>query len=92
MKLNHSAAKAAVVAAAMMFANVAHASGLAKGRSVLANVQSEMQLYIPLVATLALGILGILYATKVMHFRSVAQWAGGVIIAGSASEIVAMLF
>jgi hypothetical protein len=92
MKRNQAAAKAAVVAAVMMFANVAHAAGLAKGRSVLATVQTEMQLYIPLVATLALGILAILWATKVMHFRSVAQWAGGVILAGSASEIVSMLF
>lgn len=92
MKRNQAAAKAAVVAAVMMVTNVAHASGLSRGRSVLTNIQAEMQLYIPIVATIALCILAILWATKVLHFRSVAQWAGGVILAGSAGELVSMLF
>jgi type IV secretory pathway VirB2 component (pilin) len=81
-----------VVAVAMVGgAGTAEAQGLARARSVLQNFQGELMLLVPIVAVIALILLAILWATKVIRFHSLVQWGGGVILVGCASQLVTML-
>lgn len=79
-----------VVAIASSGAN-AQAQGLSRARSTLQNFQSELMLFVPIVAVVSLIILAILWGLRVIHFRTLAQWGGGVLIVGAASQLVNML-
>ena len=72
-------------------AGSAEAQGLSKARSVLQNFQSELMLFIPIVAVVSLIVLGILWGLRVIHFRTLAQWGGGILVVGCASQLVSML-
>ena len=78
------------VALASAAAN-AEAQGLSRARSTLQNFQSELMLFVPIVAVVSLIILAILWGLRVIHFRTLAQWGGGVLIVGAASQLVNML-
>jgi hypothetical protein len=67
------------------------AQGLSKARSTLQTFQGELLLFIPIVAVVSLIILAILWGLRVVHFRTLAQWGGGVLIVGCAAQIVTML-
>jgi type IV secretory pathway VirB2 component (pilin) len=43
------------------------------------------------VAVVSLVILAVLWGLRVIHFRTLAQWGGGVLIVGCASQLVNML-
>jgi type IV secretory pathway VirB2 component (pilin) len=75
----------------LLTASPAAAQGLSRARSVMDSFRSELLTIIPIVAVVALIVLGILYATKAVEFRSLMRWFVGVIIVGSASSLVAML-
>jgi len=80
------------VAAALAFVTgTAEAQGLSKARSVLQNFQSELMLFVPIVAVVSLIVLGILWGLRVIHFRTLAQWGGGVLVVGCAAQLVSML-
>ena len=72
-------------------AGVASAQGLSRARTTLQNFQSELMLFVPIVAVVSLVILAVLWGLRVIHFRTLAQWGGGVLIVGCASQLVTML-
>ncbi len=78
------------VALASWAAN-AEAQGLSRARSTLQNFQSELMLFVPIIAVVSLIILAILWGLRVIHFRTLAQWGGGVLLVGAASQLVNML-
>ena len=69
----------------------AKAQGLSRARSTLQNFQSELMLFVPIVAVVSLIVLAILWGLRVIHFRTLAQWGGGVLLVGAASQLVNML-
>jgi hypothetical protein len=76
---------------AMSATGTAEAQGLSKARSALQTFQGEVMLLIPIVAVLSLVVLGILWGLKVIRFVTLAQWGGGVLVVGCASQLVSML-
>ena len=81
-----------VIAVAMASsAATAEAQGLSRARTVLQNFQSELMLFIPIVAVVSLVVLGILWGLRVIRFTTLAQWGGGVLVVGCASQLVNML-
>ena len=66
-------------------------AGLSRARGALETIESELLTIIPVVAVIALILLSIGYATKSVEKETFYRWAIGVIIAGSAAEITAML-
>jgi len=78
------------VALASSAAN-AQAQGLSRARSTLQTFQSELMLFVPIVAVVSLVVLGVLWGLRVIHFRMLAQWGGGILIVGAASQLVSML-
>jgi len=72
-------------------ARAAEAQGLSRARSTLQSFQSELMLFVPIVAVVSLVILAVLWGLRVIHFRTLAQWGGGVLIVGAASQLVNML-
>ncbi len=73
------------------FAAATEAQGLSRARSTLQNFQGELMLFVPIVAVVSLVILAVLWGLRVIHFRTLAQWGGGVLIVGCASQLVNML-
>ena len=67
------------------------AQGLSRARSVLQRFQSELMLFVPIVAVVSLIILAILWGYRVIHFRTLVQWGGGILLVGCASELVNMV-
>lgn len=86
-KLSHLAVALSVT----FFAGSAGAQGLSRARSTLQNFQGELMLFVPIVAVVSLVILAVLWGLRVIHFRTLAQWGGGVLIVGCASQLVNML-
>ncbi len=72
-------------------AGAAEGQGLSRARSTLQSFQSELMLFVPIVAVVSLIILGVLWGLRVIHFRTLAQWGGGILIVGAASQLVNML-
>ncbi|MDF4211145.1 TrbC/VirB2 family protein [Pseudomonas protegens] len=66
--------------------------GLSKGKSVLEDFKSELTTIIPVIAIIALMLLGIGYASKFVEKETFGRWAVGIIVAGSAAQITAMFF
>ena len=48
-------------------------------------------LFVPIVAVVSLIVLGVLWGLRVIHFRTLAQWGGGILIVGAATQLVSML-
>lgn len=72
-------------------AGTAEAQGLSRARGVLQNFQSELMLLIPIVAVISLVVLGVLWGLRVIRFATLAQWGGGVLVVGCATQLVGML-
>ena len=85
-------ARGAVAMAFLAATSSAEAAGLQRATSVVNSLTSDLRVFIPLVAVLALMVLGLLWGTKVIRFVTLIQYGAGVIIAGSAAEFVSMLF
>ncbi|WP_248345822.1 TrbC/VirB2 family protein [Anaeromyxobacter paludicola] len=79
------------VVAMTSLAGTVRAEGLSRARSTLQNFQGELMLFIPIVAVVSLIILAVLWGLRVIHFRTLAQWGGGVLMVGCASQLVSML-
>jgi len=77
--------------AIVCFAGAAEAQGLSRARSTLQNFQAELMLFVPIVAVVSLIVLAVLWGLRVIHFRTLAQWGGGVLIVGAAGQLVNML-
>lgn len=77
--------------AIVCFAGAAEAQGLSRARSTLQNFQAELMLFVPIVAVVSLIVLAVLWGLRVIHFRTLAQWGGGILIVGAATQLVNML-
>jgi hypothetical protein len=77
---------------AFMIPDSAMAAGLSKAKGIMDQFKTELLTIIPVVAVIALIILGIGYATKHVDKSTFVRWAIGIIIAGSAAEITAIFF
>ncbi len=80
-----------VVVAGVLWTMVVEAQGLSRARTTLQAFQSELLLFVPIVAVVSLIILAVLWGLRVIHFRTLAQWGGGVLLVGCASQLVNML-
>ncbi len=80
-----------LVVAATCWAMAVSAQGLSRARTTLQSFQSELLLFVPIVAVVSLIILAILWGLRVIHFRTLAQWGGGVLLVGCATQLVNML-
>lgn len=68
------------------------AAGLEKAKGVLEQLQSELTTIVPIAAAVMLLIIGLAYAGRFMEKDTFVRWAIGIIIAGSAVQITALLF
>lgn len=71
---------------------MASAQGLQKGKGILEKFNTELTTIIPVVATIILVLLAIGYAWKMVEKDTFVRWGVGVLIAGSAAQIVALFF
>ena len=78
--------------AAFCFTQPAAAQGLTKAKGVLEKLQSELTSIVPIAAAVILLCLGIAYAGRFIEKDTFVRWSLGVIIAGSAVQITALLF
>ena len=83
--------KLMVIVSTMFWSVAASAQGLSKARTTLQSFQAELLLFVPIVAVVSLIILAILWGLRVIHFRTLAQWGGGVLLVGCATQLVNML-
>ncbi|MBC1154241.1 VirB2 family type IV secretion system major pilin TrwL [Escherichia coli] len=91
-KSNGKLAGILAAAAAALTAQPAAAQGLEKARGVLETLQQELTTIVPIAAAVILLCLGIAYAGRFIEKDTFVRWSIGVIIAGSAVQITAMLF
>lgn len=85
--------KAGLMAVAVLSASsTAEAAGLARAASVATSLTNDVRTIIPVVAVLALLVLGVLWGCRVIHFVTLCQFGAGIVLAGSAVEVVSMLF
>ena len=92
-KLRRKVAKAikgALFSVYLLLCDVAMASGgLSKVTSSMEKVKGALLEIIPIVAAVALMIMGFAYSKGFIQKKTFADWAIGLIIAGSAVEITA---
>jgi len=81
-----------IAGGALLLPSSAFAAGLARAKGALETVKGELLTIIPVVAVIALMLLAVGYATRSVEKETFWRWAVGVIVAGSAAEITAMLF
>ncbi len=79
-------------AALALAARPVQAQGLDRARTVLEQFQSELTTIIPIAAALILLCLGVAYAWDLVEKDTFIRWGVGVIIAGSAVQITALMF
>jgi hypothetical protein len=83
---------ALVGTAVVMAAAPAHAEGLSNAKSVLDSFLSELKTIVPVAATIALILLAVGYAAKMVEKDTLIRWGIGIIVAGSAGTLAAALF
>lgn len=86
---------AAMSGAMLMFANAAvqaQTGGLTRATTGLNSLLSSLKIIVPIVAVIALILIGLLYAADMIRKETMWNWAVGIVVAGSAAELVAMLF
>ncbi|WP_208432949.1 VirB2 family type IV secretion system major pilin TrwL [Bartonella taylorii] len=65
---------------------------LAKAKTALESLDAQLKIIIPIAAAVILLCLAIGYAGRYIGKDTFVRWAIGVVIAGSATELVTMLF
>lgn len=90
-KVSHDGLKLIGLFVLLLSANAARAAGLAQAASVMSMLQSNLTTLIPVVATVALMIIAIFYAMRMIHKDAFVHWFVGILIVGSAAEITAMI-
>lgn len=70
----------------------AWADGLEQAKTVLETFQNQLLTVIPVVAVIALILLGVGYATNFVEKDTFVKWGIGLIIAGSAGPITTLFF
>lgn len=77
---------------AVATAGPASAQGLQKAQGVLETFQSQLTTIVPIAAAVILLCLGLAYAGRFIEKDTFVRWGVGIIIAGSAVQITALLF
>ena len=80
-----------VAAAVAMTAGPANAQGLSHAKSALETFKTEILGIVPIIAVIALIILGLMYMAKAVDKEGLIRWGTGIIIIGTASGITDML-
>lgn len=80
-----------ILMAIVLYSFPAYASGLSQATTVLNSVKDNLSTIIPILATVALMIIGVMYAMRMMHKDTFIHWFIGILIAGSAAEITSMM-
>lgn len=92
---NHVSNKAANFIIAVMLASIAispaHAAGLSQATTVVNTLKENLKTIIPVAATVALMLCGVLYAMRMMQKDTFVHWFIGILIVGSAAEITSMI-
>ncbi|GAA5096006.1 VirB2 family type IV secretion system major pilin TrwL [Bartonella acomydis] len=70
----------------------AQAQVLGKAKTALETLRDQLKIIVPIAATIILLCLAIGYAGRYIEKDTFVRWAVGVVIAGSAVELVTMLF
>lgn len=65
--------------------------GLSGAAGLLQTLQDNLMLVIPIFAIIALIIIGIGYALRMLEKDTMVRWLVGILVAGSAAELTAML-
>ena len=71
---------------------LAHSQGLSRGTQIIETLTSDIALLVSSLAVLALIVLGICYALKLIALDSFLRYLIGCLIVGSAKPISAMFF
>ncbi|WP_273718665.1 MULTISPECIES: VirB2 family type IV secretion system major pilin TrwL [Bartonella] len=87
-----TAISAAITAFFMDNSAYAKASVLTNAESALTSLQEDIQKIIPIAAAIILLCLAIGYAGRYIEKDTFVRWAIGVVIAGSAAQLVTLLF
>lgn len=82
----------AIALAAAAASNPAYAAGLEGAKGILETFKTEILGVVPIIAVIALVLLGIGYATKMVDKETFVRWGIGCIIAGGATGIADMIF
>ncbi|EJF74696.1 VirB2 family type IV secretion system major pilin TrwL [Bartonella alsatica] len=91
-KINNSTIITAAAITTFLITNPVYANGLKKAETLLNDVKTGLMTIIPIAATIILLCLAVSYAGRFIEKTTFMRWAIGVIIAGSAAQITAMLF
>lgn len=70
----------------------AQAAGLTRATGIVTSITSDVKVIIPVAAVLILICLAVAWGAKWIRFTTLLQFGAGVILAGSAAELVSMLF
>ena len=70
----------------------AQTGGLTRARTALEKLRDNITLIIPIIAVIACVLIGMLYAADMIRKETLWNWMVGIVIAGSAAELVAMFF
>ena len=85
-------ASLAAAASSVALASPAYAAGLDKAQSFTEQLKDQLTLIIPVVAGIAMLVLAGMYGAGMARKETIFNWFVGVILAGSATEIVALFF
>lgn len=78
--------------AMLLTTSPAIAQGLTHAEQATKNWQNALEIWVPMVATVVLIVIGALYFKKMVQKDTVINFFIGCVLAGSASEIVGMMF
>jgi type IV secretory pathway VirB2 component (pilin) len=81
-----------VAGATLLSATPAYAAGLDQAQGFLEQLKSQLTTIIPIVAVISMLVLGVMYANGMVRKETLVHWFIGVILAGSATELVALFF
>ena len=81
-----------IVGGLLLLSDSAEAAGLTRAASVVNSLTSDVRTLIPLVAVVALIVLAVMWGLRVIRFATLCQFGAGIVLAGSAAEVVTMLF
>ena len=82
----------ALMALIPLLISPAQADGLDNVKTILGKVKGELLNMIPLIAVVALIVMGIGYALRFVGKETFIRWMVGLIIAGSAAQITTLFF
>lgn len=80
------------VALSSALASPAMAAGLDQAQTFLTTLKAQILTIVPIVAIISMLVMGVMYAMNMMRKETLVHWFIGVILAGSATELVGLFF